>query len=178
MRLSYELSTQSGPSAMELAESLAKPFESCRLKAYWDDAGYPTNGWGNLLSRQTKQDTMKKFGLSSKGADAWLQDTYPPISQEKADHDFSVNLLKFYGSVKRLVKVQLTQYQFAALIDFAFNLGAGNLQASTLLRMVNRREFIDASEQFIRWNRAGGRVMRGLTRRRLAEKALFLRGIS
>jgi lysozyme len=78
------------------------------------------------------------------------------------------------ASVARLVKAPISDDQAAALADFAFNLGAGALQASTLLRMVNRGDFADAADQFMRWNKAGGRILKGLTRRRAAERALFI----
>jgi GH24 family phage-related lysozyme (muramidase) len=73
-----------------------------------------------------------------------------------------------------MVKVTLRQNQFDALVSFVFNLGAGNFAGSTLLKMVNASDFNNAAGQFIRWNRAGGKVLTGLTRRREAEAALFL----
>lgn len=160
--------------ALVLAEEIAKPFESCRLRAYWDPVGFPTNGWGNLLSRETKQRVMLRLGLTSAGADAWLQETWPEITQEKADRDFRINLDKAFTSVRRLVKIPLKAGQVAALIDFAFNLGAGNLQASTLLKLINRSEFLEAAEQFLRWNKAGGIILKGLTRRCRARRQMFL----
>ena len=159
---------------LELVEGLAKPFEKCSLKAYWDCAGYPTNGWGNLLSRERRPNVMKRLGLTGEQVDMWLQETWPPITQEEADARFLVNLNKAYTSVKRLVKIQLSANQLAALTDFAFNVGGGNLQISTLLRLVNRGEFVDAADEFLKWNKAGGIVYRGLTRRRTVERKLFL----
>lgn len=76
-------------------------------------------------------------------------------------------------AVNRLVKVPLTQDQFDALVSFAFNVGAGNLGGSTLLKLVNAGDFDGAAAQFPRWNRAAGQVLAGLTKRRLAEAALF-----
>lgn len=156
-----------------LAEKLAKPFESCSLKAYWDPAGFPTIGWGHLLSRITRAQTIKKHGFTSAEVDEWLQITYPPLSQIQADDLFESDLSKTYASLERLVKVLITKEQAAALLDFAFNCGAGNLQISTLLRLVNRREFVEASYEFPKWNKAGGVVYRGLTRRRRAEQCIF-----
>ena len=179
MKLDYELGSKlkSRQSVvLDLAGELAKPFESCRLKAYWDVAGYPTNGWGNLLSRETKYATMRRLQLTSKQVDEWLRDTYPDITQEQADLQLDTNLMIAYKAVLKLVKVALSAKQLAALVDFSFNLGSGNLKASTLLKMINREEFLDAADQFLRWNKAGGIVYKGLTRRRIAERALFLRG--
>lgn len=160
--------------ALVLAEEIAKPFESCRLRAYWDCAGFPTNGWGNLLSRVTKPKIMQQFGFSSAEADEWLHTQWPDITQEKADRDFRINLDKAFTSVRRLVKIPLKAGQVAALIDFAFNLGAGNLQASTLLKLINRSEFLEAAEQFLRWNKAGGIILKGLTRRCRARRQMFM----
>ena len=66
---------------------------------------------------------------------------------------------------------------FDSLVSFAFNLGLGNLQKSTLLKKVNLGKFEEASNEFIKWNRAGGKVLEGLTRRREAERYLFLQGL-
>lgn len=177
MKLDYEL--RSGPKsqqskALVLAESLAKPFESCRLSSYWDVAGYPTNGWGNLLSRVRCQDIMQQKGWTRKQADIWLHEQWPDITQEEADHKLEININKAFSSVLRLVKIPLHSEQLASLIDFAFNLGAGNLQISTLLRLVNQGELFRAADEFVKWNKAGGIVQKGLTRRRLAEKQIFL----
>lgn len=160
--------------ALVLAEEIAKPFESCSLRAYWDPVGFPTNGWGNLLSRETKQKVMLRLGLDSNGADRWLRETWPDITQDQADKDFRINLDKAFTSVRRLVKIPLKAGQLASLIDFAFNAGGGNLQASTLLRLINRSEFLEAAEQFLRWNKAGGVVLKGLTRRCQARRRMFL----
>lgn len=158
--------------SIAIAERIAKPFESCRLQAYWDVAGFPTNGWGNLLSRTTLQSLMKS-GMSRIQANKWLKDTYPDITQQEADSRFLINITKAKHSVTKFVRVKLGVNQIAALTDFTFNLGAGNLQASTLLRLINRNDFVLALDEFEKWNKAGGVVHRGLTRRRIAEKQVF-----
>lgn len=76
-------------------------------------------------------------------------------------------------AIERLVTVELTQGQFDALVSFVFNLGAGNFGGSTLLKRINMGDFAGAADEFSRWNRAAGRVMAGLTKRRHAEAALF-----
>lgn len=162
--MDYALRTPTGGSdvsltrAMVLAEELAKPFESCRLAAYHDPVGFPTQGWGHLLSRNKWEDLGK----------------YQPWTQAVADAALLQDLEKTASSVIRLLKVSATEPQLAALIDFAFNVGAGNLQASTLLRMLNRGDPLGAADQFLKWNKAAGIVLRGLTRRRHAERKLFL----
>ena len=76
--------------------------------------------------------------------------------------------------VNRLVKVPLTQGQYDALVSFTFNLGAGNLMKSTLLKLLNARDYAGASEQFERWVKSGGKVTAGVVKRRMEEKKMFL----
>ena len=76
-------------------------------------------------------------------------------------------------AVNRLVKVELSQDQFDALVSLVFNIGGGNFAKSTLLKKINARNFEGAADEFPRWNRAAGRVMAGLTKRRHAEQSLF-----
>lgn len=80
----------------------------------------------------------------------------------------------FGEHVLELVHVELNQSQLDALTSFAYNVGVGNLSKSTLLKLVNEGRFDEAGQQFVRWNRAAGRVMAGLTNRRNAEAQLFL----
>ncbi|EAA7932780.1 lysozyme, partial [Salmonella enterica subsp. enterica] len=83
-------------------------------------------------------------------------------------------LVGYESDVSRLVKVRLTQGQFDALVSFAYNLGARTLSTSTLLRKLNAGDYAGAADEFLCWNKAGGKVLKGLTRRREAERALFL----
>ncbi len=80
------------------------------------------------------------------------------------------------AAVSRLVKVDLTQDQYDALVSFTFNLGSGSLAKSTLLRKLNAGDCQGAAKEFPRWNKAGGEVLRGLTKRRLTEQSMFLKG--
>jgi lysozyme len=82
-------------------------------------------------------------------------------------------MAKFEAAVRSHVKVDLAQWQFDALVSFAYNCGIGNLKSSTLLRKVNKGDFAGAAREFGKWNKAGGRVLTGLTRRRAAEATLF-----
>lgn len=130
-------------------------FESCKLQAYPDPAtgGEPwTIGWGH-----TGKDVVR--GLK------W--------TQAQADAAFIADLGKFERGVEKLVKVGINQGQFDALVSFAYNVGLANLESSTLLRLVNACQFDAAAVQFARWNKANGKVMKGLTRRRAAEACLF-----
>lgn len=153
--------------ALILAEELAAPFEGLhRLGAdgmiypYHDPVGYPTIGYGHLLSR-VRWEALSK---------------YPAITKAEASQMLLVDLNKAARGVSRLIRVPLTDEQFAALIDFSFNVGTGNLEISTLRRLVNRQEYAAAAEQFSRWVFAAGVKLPGLVRRRAAERALFLAG--
>lgn len=84
------------------------------------------------------------------------------------------DLLKYEAAVDKLVKVPLDLNQRGALVSFTYNLGEGNFGKSTLLKKVNAKDFVGASKEFAKWNKAGGKVLAGLTRRREAERQLFL----
>ena len=139
--------------SLELAAEIAKPFEGLRLEAYHDPVGYPTIGYGHLLSRKPWADLSQWADIDEHEAERLLQ------------NDMQSALV----SVRNLITVPLTDEQEAALIDFAFNCGAGNLQASTLRRVINRREYSEAPAQFMRWVYARSKKLPGLVRRRSAE---------
>lgn len=139
-------------SAKSVALEIIKPFESCKLKSYLCPAGVWTIGWGS-----TGPDVVK--GL------VWTQD--------QADNRLLLDVTRFERGVLALLKVKLSDNQLGALISFAYNVGLKALGDSTLLRLLNAGDFKGASEQFLRWNKAGGKVLAGLTRRRQAEKQVF-----
>jgi lysozyme len=100
------------------------------------------------------------------------------ITLDRADRLLFHTVGKFEAQVRNLVKSQLNDNQFGALTSFAFNVGAGALQKSTLLKKVNANpndQTIRA--EFMRWNRAGGRVLNGLTRRRQEEADLYFQPV-
>lgn len=130
---------------------LIKQFEGLYLKAYRCPAGVPTIGYGHTAGVAMGQT----------------------ITQQQADDYLRRDVRQFERAVERLVSVPLTQGQFDALVSFAFNLGEGALAQSTLLRLLNAGDYAGAAAQFDRWNKAGGRVLPGLVRRRAAERALF-----
>lgn len=142
--------------------NLIKQFEGLSLKPYADAVGVPTIGYGN-----TYYENGGKVRLSD-----------PSISEERATELLRHAVSHYEKAVKASVTVPLSQNQFDALVSFTYNLGAGNLQRSTLLRLLNQGNYQAAATQFVRWNRAGGRVLRGLTRRREAERDLFLKETS
>ena len=85
------------------------------------------------------------------------------------------DLAKFERGIDKYVTVPLTQNQFDALVSFVYNLGLGCLQRSTLRKKLNRGDYQGAADELLKYNKAAGKVLRGLTRRRQAERALFLR---
>jgi lysozyme len=98
------------------------------------------------------------------------------ITEEKAIELLQQDMAVFEKAVKDSVKVPLTQNQFDALVSFAFNVGAGALRNSTLLKLLNQGKYEEVPAQFLRWNKGGGKVLAGLTRRRKAEGHLFVTG--
>ena len=133
--------------------NLIKTYEGCRLTAYKCPAGVWTIGYGHTAG--VKQGDK--------------------ITQLQADTLLAVDLQKFEYSVNKAVKKPITQNEFDALVSFAFNVGIGNFEKSTLLRLINMGQFELASKQFERWISAGGKPLTGLKKRRLAEKTLFLK---
>lgn len=140
---------------------LIKKWEGCKLTAYLCSAGVLTIGYGH-----TGSDVYKGMKITQAQADAFLQS----------------DVIRFEKDVTSLVKVPVTQNQFDALVCFAFNLGsdidadtiAEGLGDSTLLRKVNSKDFVGAAAEFVKWNKAGGKVLNGLTSRRIDESKLFL----
>ena len=99
-----------------------------------------------------------------------------PITKERAEELLRFVLERYEKGVERYVQVPISQNQFDALVSFAYNVGLNNLRTSTLLKKLNAGLYKEAAEQFPRWNRSGGKVLRGLTIRRRKEKELFLSG--
>jgi len=139
-------------------KALIKYYEGIKLKAYLCPAGIPTIGYGH-----TKD---VKMGMV--------------ITESQADEFFDIDLTEFELQVSDAVKVPLSQNQFDALVAFTYNEGIGNLKTSTLLKMINARDYFHAADQFIKWNKVKNpktgvyEVCDGLTTRRLAEKKLFM----
>ncbi|MGL4585504.1 MAG: lysozyme [Acinetobacter ursingii] len=136
--------------------NLIKQFEGLRLNAYDDGVGVWTIGYGTI---KYPNGTLVKKG--------------DKITQTQADQYIANDVATFERSVNMLVNVPLTQNQFDALVSFTYNLGATNLNASTLLKKLNAKDYKGASAEFQKWNKAGGKVMTGLVRRRKAEMELF-----
>jgi len=134
-------------------------FEGLRLTAYYDQVGVLTIGYGTT---NAVLPPSMQFGPGT------------TITQAQAVQylQYAVNT-KFAPAVNNLVKVSITQQEFDSLVSFAYNLGAGSLANSTLLRLLNAGQYGAAQKQFLVWNKAGGVAVRGLTNRRLGEAANF-----
>jgi len=132
--------------------SLIKKFEGCELKAYRCAANVLTIGYG-----------------STKGVTEDME-----ITQEEAESLLQEEMHEYEGYINDMVKVPLEQHQFDAMVSWVFNLGSGNLSSSTLLKKLNNSEYDEVPAQIRRWNKAGGKVLDGLIRRREAEAKMFM----
>ncbi len=130
--------------------ALIKDFEKCVLVPYKDSGGVWTDGWGNTVD----------------------VDPSCAVTKEQADKRLLKNLEWVEKVINDNLKVELTQNQFDAVCSLVFNIGASAFKDSTLLKKLNKGDKT-ASEEFVRWNKDNGKVVAGLTRRRLAETELF-----
>ena len=140
--------------AIALAAALARRFEGLYLTPYLCSAGVPTIGYGATYYEDGTRVTLRDAPITKERAEAlllWMVRT------------------KYLPAVRQLCPGVDGPERLAALIDFAFNLGAGNLRASTLRRRVNAGEWGAVANEFRKWNKAGGMVLKGLTVRREAE---------
>ncbi len=138
----------------QLGVDLIKSFEGFEPETYLDIVGVPTIGYGHVLLPG---------------------ETFPDgISEVQAEEILCRDLYKAEKTVLRNVNVPLTDNQFAALVSFVFNLGGSALQRSTLRQKLNRLEYEEAANEFRKWVMASGKKIKGLIRRREAERSLFL----
>jgi lysozyme len=136
------------PSAREMIEG----FEGLRLDAYQDSVGVWTIGYGHTPATPGQSITLVQ-----------------------ADALMASDLQRFERGLNAdLANVTTTQNQFDAMVSFAYNLGLGALEGSTLLRLHKTGDYAGAADEFLKWNHAGGQVLAGLTRRREAEQELYL----
>ncbi len=130
-----------------------KKFEGLVLTAYRDPVGIWTIGYGHTGPEVGPGDV---------------------ITRSQAETLLKQDLTRFESAVRNLVKVPLSSNQFSALVSFTYNVGSGALAQSTLLALLNQRNYQGAADQFPRWVNGGGQVLPGLVRRRNEERALFL----
>ena len=147
---------------MDISEKglkLIQEFEGCRLIPYNDSVGYATVGVGHLIGKRkvTADDLAKYKGFTDADALRLLKE----------------DVSGFVKSLNTLLSSPVTQNQFDAMVSLAFNIGVGNFTKSSVLRFTNAKEFDRAAEAFKSWNKAGGKVLTGLTNRRLKESQLY-----
>lgn len=135
---------------------LIKSFEGLRNKPYLDVVGIPTIGIGSTRYEDDSKVTMQD----------------PEISDARAEELLHHALAVFEAGINKLVIVEISQNQFDAVACFCYNIGLGNFEKSTMLKKINLMDD-SAADEFARWNKAGGHVVDGLTRRRAAEADLF-----
>lgn len=138
---------------------LIKSFEGLSLKPYICPAGKPTIGYGTIMYPDGRSVSMQD----------------KPITEDQAQQYLEWEVNQKASSIEKLVKINISDNEFAALTAFAYNVGLGALGGSTLLKMLNSNsDKMQVADQFLRWNKAGGKEISGLTRRRQAERSLFL----
>jgi lysozyme len=145
---------------------LLTQWEGCELKVYNDSAGLPTIGVGHLL---TKSELMSGK-ISIGGVPVQYSNG---LTQQQAETLLAQDLDPTEAAVNGGVKVTLSQNQFDALTSFTFNVGVGAFTGSTLLKLLNQKQYAQVPEQLMRWTRAGGRVVQGLVNRRQNEIKLW-----
>lgn len=152
------LSPEKGKTTSQVGINLITSFEDLKLNAYDDGVGVWTIGFGT---------TVYPNGVKVKRGDT--------CTKAEAVSFFEHDLRRFEAAVNGAVKVPLTQSQFDALVSLTYNIGENAFKSSTLLKKLNAKDYVGAADQFPRWNKGGGKVMKGLVRRRAAERELFLK---
>jgi len=140
---------------MAIDTDIEKSFEGCRLVAYQDSVGVWTIGYGHTA-----------------GVHAGMT-----ITQEQAEASLLADLQTATNAVEYSVHTPLTFEEESALVDLVFNIGSGNFSHSTLLKLLNAGDFTGATLEFDKWDKAGGKVLAGLLRRRQAETDMFEKGM-
>tara|TARA_R110002012_G_scaffold208235_1_gene378312 strand:- start:29 stop:472 length:444 start_codon:yes stop_codon:yes gene_type:complete len=142
----------------EVGLDLIKTFEGFRSEPYFCSAMVATIGYGSTWSFDGSRVTLH----------------HPAITQDEAEELLLREIRNSEKAVDRLIKVELNENEFSALCSFVYNLGSGNLQSSTLRAKLNRTDYEGAANEFPKWRRAGGKVLKGLVLRRKMEQDLFL----
>ena len=147
---------------------LIKHFEGCRFNPYLCSAMVWTVGFGHVLYPE-----QNRLPLAERKAYALHQAHNREWSQEEVDDLLKKDLKRFELGVTRLITVPLKQCEFDSLVSFAFNLGLGTLQRSSVRSKLNRGDKEGAIDTLLKYCRAGGKILKGLQRRRAAEADLF-----
>lgn len=137
---------------------MIRKFEALRLKTYRDSVGVLTIGYGTTKAANVGIDP--RLGMT--------------ITEDEANYYLRRYVEREAAKVLTLVTVHLEQNQFEAIMSLVYNIGIGNFASSTLLRLLNQKRYSEAGLQFLRWNKAQGKVLNGLTRRRKEEYEHFM----
>ena len=130
---------------------LIKKFEGCETSAYQDSVGVWTIGFGHTKGVEEGQTCS-------------IEDAESMLADEMDEYE---------GYINNMVKVDLQQHEFDALVAWVYNLGPTNLGESTMLKVLNGGQFDRVPEEMNRWTRGGGKILEGLVRRRQAESLMF-----
>ncbi len=139
---------------MKISENgleLIKKFEGCETTAYQDSVGVWTIGFGHTKGVEEGQTCS-------------IEDAESMLADEMDEYE---------GYINNMVKVELQQHEFDALVAWVYNLGPTNLGESTMLKVLNGGQFDRVPDEMNRWTRAGGKILEGLVRRRQAESLMF-----
>ena len=140
-----------------VAERLIKSFEGLKLQAYRCPAGLKTIGWGHVMKP--------------------VEQVVESITEEQADYLLEQDMAESRKAIYRYYPMSLNLPQEGALISFVFNCGAGAFQASSLRQKLLRGEYLLAANEFPKWVHVRGVKLKGLVRRRLLEREVFLQGM-
>lgn len=141
--------------ALDTAKTIAKPFEGWSARVYICPAGYPTIGWGHRCDKN-----------------------HPPIDKAQGEIYLSRDMMiALTGAIRQCPGLLKHPEALGAIVDYCYNLGVGRLQTSTLKRKLNDGDWDAAIRQLMRWVYGGGKVLKGLVRRRTAE-AMYIRKLS
>lgn len=162
------------------AVNLIKHFESLHdgdpgrmgLQPKLCPAGIWTVGWGRALRHPDTKEFLR--GLEHRELAYQL---YPSVTIEQAEQWLREDIEEFETHVRRYVTVPLSDNQLGALVSFVYNIGQNAFARSTLLRKLNSGDYLGAANEFSRWNKANGKILNGLIKRRAAERELFLRPV-
>ena len=144
---------------LQIAAELCKQFEGFRAKPYLCPAGIPTIGYGSTYYADGRKVTLQDESIEEPEAEKLLM------------HELETTYLP--GVLRNCPGLAADERKLNAIVDFAYNLGVGRLQTSTLKRKINAQDWEGAQEQLMLWVRGGGKVLPGLVRRRTAESALL-----
>ena len=157
---------------LDIATELCKRFEGLHrvgkdglIYPYICPAGFPTQGYGTVYRSDGRKVTMEDAPITKETAEQWLK--------VELLHTYAPGVVRQCPGLLALAMSSSNWAVFNAIVDFAYNLGVGRLQTSTLKRKLNAQDWDGAKEQLMLWTRGGGKVLPGLVRRREAECQLI-----